>query len=309
MSLKILIVGAGAVGGYFGARLVEAGRDVSFLVRPNRAESLKKDGLRILSPHGDLTVRPRIVLPGEISRSYDLIFLSVKSYALEAAMTDFTPAMANGSFVLPVLNGVRHIDLLNGRFGEDSVLGGVCYVVTELDREGRILQGAKIQDLAYGALIPTANEKLGAVDGALRGAGFDARLSEKIQQEMWEKWVQLASLGAVTCLLRGNIGDIEAAPGGANLSLAILNECVSILRACGHSPGEEVVARTRSAMTAVGSQSTSSMYRDLAKGAKVEVDSILGDLLERGRAAGVAAPLTEAAFISLRIYQDRINRG
>jgi 2-dehydropantoate 2-reductase len=182
-------------------------------------------------------------------------------------------------------------------------------VVTELDREGRILQGAKVQELAYGALIPTASERLNAVDGALRGAGFDARLSDIIQQEMWEKWVQLASLGAVTCLLRGNIGEIEAAPGGAELSLAILNECVSILRACGHPPGEAVVARAKSAMTAVGSQSTSSMYRDLAKGAKVEVDSILGDLLERGRAAGVAAPLTEAAFVNLRIYQGRIGRG
>jgi 2-dehydropantoate 2-reductase len=304
--MRILVVGAGAVGGYFGGRLAEAGRDVTFLVHARRAEKIRSDGLRILSPHGDLTLHPKTIQAKDLTAAYDVILLSVKAYALEAAINDFAPGLGAETMILPVLNGMRHIELLTSRFGERSVIGGVCIVAAEMDKDDRIVQLADAQQLTYGERDGGTSERMNALDETMQNAGFDARLSENITQEMWQKWVQLASIGAVTCLLRGNIGEIEAVPGGADLSLKILGECSAIATACGYAPGDDFLTRIRAAMTTPGSQLTSSMYRDLVNGNRVEVDQILGDLLTRARNLGIAAPLIDAAFVNLSIYQNRL---
>jgi 2-dehydropantoate 2-reductase len=306
MALQILIVGAGAVGGYFGGRLAQAGRDVTFLVRPSRAKQLSQDGLRIISPHGDAVLSPKLISADKIDAPYDVIFLSVKAYALEAAMNDFAAAVGPETIIFPVLNGMRHIDILTKRFGEHAVIGGVCLVAAEIDHQGRIVQLADFQRLVYGERNGETTPRLKALDATLQGVGFEARLSPEIMQAMWEKWVQLASLGAVTCLMRGTIGEIAAAPGGAELSIDVLNECVAVAVACGQKPSEKVLSSHAAAMTTVGSSLTSSMYRDLRKGAAVEADHILGDFIERGSAHGVTTPLLKAAFVNLRIYQNRL---
>jgi 2-dehydropantoate 2-reductase len=308
MAMRILIVGAGAVGGYFGGRLAQAGHDVTFLVRPSRAKQLGRDGLRIISPHGDAVLTPKLVSAEEIDRPYDAVFLSVKAYALEVAMDDFAPAVGPETMILPVLNGMRHIDLLTKRFGEYAVIGGVCIVASEIDDEGRIVQLADFQRLVYGERNGETTPRLQTLDATLQGAGFDARLSTDILQEMWEKWVQLASLGAITCLMRGTIGQIVAVPGGADLSLKVLDESAAIATACGHKPSEALLSRHAAAMTAPESQLTSSMYRDLRKGARVEADHILGDFIERGSAHGVATPLLKAALVNLRVYQEGLSK-
>ena len=304
--MRILIVGAGAVGGYFGGRLAEAGRDVTFLVRPSRAKQLGQDGLRIISPHSNAVITPKLIGAEQIDTPYDLVLLSVKAYALEAAMNDFAAAVGPETMILPVLNGMRHIDLLTKRFGEHSVIGGVCLVAAEIDGEGRIVQLADFQQLVYGERNGQATPRLKTLDATLQGAGFDARLSPDVMQAMWEKWVQLASLGAITCLMRGTIGEIVAVPGGAELSLKVLEESAAVATACDHEPSAASLSRHAAAMTAPRSSLTSSMYRDLCKGAPVEVDHILGDFIDRGDAHGVATPLLKAAFVNLRIYQDRL---
>jgi len=304
--MRILIVGAGAVGGYFGGRLAQSGRDVTFLVRPSRAKQLSRDGLRIVSPHGDAVLTPKLITADKIDMPYDLVFLSVKAYALEAAMNDFAAAIGPETMIFPPLNGLRHIDLLEKRFGEHAVIGGVCFVAADIDDQGRIVQLADFQYLLYGERNGETTPRLKTLDATLQGAGFDARLSPDIMQAMWEKWFQLASLGAVTCLMRGTIGEIVAAPGGAELSIDMVNESAAVATACGHKPSEKVLSSHTGAMTAPGSSLTSSMYRDLRNGAAVEADHILGDFIERGRAHGVATPLLKAAFVNLRVYQDRL---
>jgi 2-dehydropantoate 2-reductase len=306
--MRILIVGAGAVGGYFGGRLAQARRNVTFLVRPSRAKQLAQHGLRIISPHGDAVLTPKLVSAEEIDKPYDLVFLSVKAYALEEAMNDFAAAVGPETMILPVLNGMRHVDLLTKRFGEHAVIGGVCEVASEIDDEGRIVQLADFQQLIYGERNGETTPRLQTLDATLQGRGFDARLSTDIMQEMWEKWVQLASLGAITCLMRGAIGEIVAVPGGADLSLKVLDESVAVATACGHKPSEALLSTHAGAMTAPGSQLTSSMYRDLRKGAPVEADHILGDFIERGDAHRVATPLLKAAFINLRVYQGGLSK-
>jgi 2-dehydropantoate 2-reductase len=221
-------------------------------------------------------------------------------------MNDFAAAVGPETMIFPVLNGMRHIDILTKRFGEHAVIGGVCLVAAEIDHQGRIVQLADFQRLVYGERNGETTPRLKALDATLQGVGFEARLSPEIMQAMWEKWVQLASLGAVTCLMRGTIGEIAAAPGGAELSIDVLNECVAVAVACGQKPSEKVLSSHAAAMTTVGSSLTSSMYRDLRKGAAVEADHILGDFIERGSAHGVTTPLLKAAFVNLRIYQNRL---
>ena len=306
--MRILIVGAGSVGGYFGGRLAEAGRDVTFLVRPARAEQLRRDGLRIKSPHGDAVLAPRLVLTGAKGSPFDLILLSVKAYSLDTAAADFAPAVGPQTVILPLLNGLRHLDRLAKRFGEEAVIGGVCQVIAEVDRDGSIVQMADLQRLSYGERGRESTARIRAIDEVLRGAGFDTVLSPDILQAMWEKWVQLSSLGALTCLMRATVGGVAAVPGGEELARALLAECVAVATASGHPPSAELVSRHGAALTEKGSPATSSMYRDLRKGAPVEVDHILGDLLQRGVGEGVATPLLNAAFINLRIYQAGLTK-
>ena len=303
--MRILVVGAGAVGGYFGGRLIQAGRDVTFLVLPKQVEQIRAQGLRILSSsHGDFTVRPKVTTAAQIASPYDVIFLSVKSYSLAAAIDDFAPAVGPQTVIAPVLNGMHHMDVLAQRFGEHAVLGGVCYVATEIDSQGRIIQLADFQSLTYGELDGKKTSRIEAVHQVFSGAGFETAISGDILWDMWQKWVWLASVGAVTCLLRGNIGEIVAVPGGAELCLSVLRECAAIAGACGYPMSETFLAEKSPQLTAPGSTLTSSMYRDLTEQAPVEADTILGDLIERGRKHGVSAPIVQAAFVSLTIYQQ-----
>jgi 2-dehydropantoate 2-reductase len=306
MKMKILVVGAGAVGGYFGARLEQAGRDVTFLVRPARAQQLQRDGLRILSPHGDLTLKPKIVTTQEISGTYDIIFLSVKAQALDQAIKDMAPAIGPETMIYPVLNGMRHIKILTKAFGERAVLGGVCIVVADLDEQERIVQIAPLQKLTYGELSGEITPRIRALDETFRNAGFDTELSANITQEMWQKWVMIASLGLVTCLLDGPIGEINAVPDGKQTVLQAIDECAAIATACGFPPPQSLIDNIRKQATTKDSKLTSSMYRDLKKGAHVEVETILGDLLERGHCYQVPAPLLQASCVRLRVYQNTL---
>ncbi len=307
--MRILVVGAGATGGYFGGRLAAAGRDVTFLVRPARAAELRERGLLIVSPHGDLALTPKALTAPEIGVPFDLVILAVKGFALERAIADLAPAVGPETMILPLLNGMRHLDLLRARFGTRATIGGVCRVATMLDAEGRIVQLAKFQELLYGEMNGAPSARTDRLHAAMQGAGFEAQLSRTIAQDMWDKWILLATIGGITCLMRGTIGEIEAAPGGARFALAFLDEVVAIARAAGHPPGEEFLTATRRQIRVKGSSVASSMYRDLTQGHPVEAEQILGDLIARGRAADVPAPLLAAAFTHLSVYQQRLGLG
>jgi 2-dehydropantoate 2-reductase len=305
--MRILVVGAGSTGGYFGGRLAQAGRDVTFLVRPARAELLKANGLQIKSPHGDVTLTPQLVIAGKIAGPFDAVLLGVKAFSLEQALDDFAPAVGPETMILPMLNGMKHVDILTARFGEKAVLGCVCKVAAVIDDEGRIVQLAEFQDLVYGEMNGTPSLRTDQLDAVMQGAIFNATLSRSIEREMWEKWILLASMGGITCLLRGNVGEIVAAPGGLDFVQRFLDEVVSVVRAVGQPPSDAFLTRAVELLTARGSIQTSSMYRDLQKGGPIEADQIIGDLLARGQRACVATPLLAAAYTHLSIYQSRLS--
>lgn len=303
--MRMLVVGAGSTGGYFGGRLAAAGRDVTFLVRPQRAARLAADGLEVVSPHGNLTLKPKLALADGITAPFDVVLLTVKAYALEAALDDLAPAVGPETMIVPVLNGMRHVELLTERFGAKALVGGVARIASTLDPQGRVLHLAPFHDVSYGEMDGSLSPRIQALDAFMRGAGFDARLSTAIEREMWEKWVFLSSLGAVTCLMRGTIGEVEAAPGGRAFAERLIDEVVAIVSAVGAAPSEAFLVQVRTQLTAKGSPLTSSMYRDLVNGSPIEADQIVGDLLARGGSAGLATPLLATAYAHLAIYQAR----
>ena len=307
--MKILIVGAGSTGGYFGARLTQAGRDVTFLVRPARAAALRATGLQVLSPRGNFSVEPRLVLASEIDQPFDIVLVTVKAFGLPAAIEDFAPAVGPETMILPVLNGMKHIDDLQARFGPERVVGGVCRVSTMLDAQGRIVHLAPLHELVYGELDGHSTARIEALHAFLSDAGFDAQLSSHIAQDLWNKWILLATLGGLCTLARGNIGEIVASDGGVDLANAFLAEAAAVASAAGFPPSAASLAFIAGVLTAPGSPMTSSMYRDLISGGRVEADQILGDLRARACQAGISTPLVSAAYIQLDVYQRRRGAG
>ena len=300
--MRTLFVGAGAAGGYFGGRLAQVGRDVTFLVRPARAAALAERGLRIKDPDGETAIGVRTVTAGAIDGQYDVIVVAVKSYALEQAIADLTPAVGPDTVIVPVLNGMRHLDALRAAFGDHRVWGGVCMIHATLDDAGDVVQLTDLARLAYGPLQGGADAR--AVEEALSGAGFDSEFATTIVRDMWEKWVFLASLGAATTLMRATVGDINAAPGGPAFGEGIAAEVVAIATAAGHPPREGAVAFLQAGI-ATTAPMTSSMYRDMVRGLPVEADEIVGDLVAYADKNGVAAPLLSAAYTNLAIYAAR----
>lgn len=303
--MRLLVVGAGATGGYFGGRLAAAGRDVTFLIRPKRAAEIAKNGFVIVDPRGETRIEPKIVTADTLKGPYDLILMSVKAYSLVAAMDDIAPVVGPNTLILPVLNGLKHFDVLAERFGAERVIGSFCKINARLDDHGRIIQMSPLHDLIYGEYDGSRSPRIEAIDAFFKGAGFDARLSGDIGRELWEKWVLLASLGAATCLMRGTVGDIVSRPGGRAFIEALIGEVTAVATAHGKAPDPAYLETTRQLLTAQGSPMTASMYRDLIKGLPVENDEIIDDLLVRAASVGVKTPYFHLAAIHLGVYAAR----
>jgi 2-dehydropantoate 2-reductase len=298
-------VGAGGTGGYFGGRLLEAGRDVTFLVRARRAALLAEHGLVIKSPHGDFSrANPPTVQSAALRDPYDLIILSCKAYDLESAMDSFAAAVGPDTAILPLLNGMQHLDALEARFGAQAVLGGVCMIASTIDDEGRVLHLNDINAIFFGERDGARSARAQAIEAELTGAKFKSRLSDDIIQEMWEKWVFIATGAGITSLMRSTVGDIEAA-GGAPLAAALLDECARVAAGNGHAPGAETIERSRTMFTLPGSSLTASMYRDIERGARTEGEHILGDLLRRSGDLQHGMSLLRTAYVHVMTYEAR----
>ncbi|MBD5657324.1 MAG: 2-dehydropantoate 2-reductase [Candidatus Eremiobacteraeota bacterium] len=304
--MKILVVGAGATGGYFGGRLLEAGRTVTFLVRPARAAQLAANGLFVQSPLGDVHVAtPPTVLASALAEPYDLVIVSCKAYDLEAAAESFAPAVGPQTLVLPLLNGMQHIEMLGKRFERSQILGGMCLISSTLDADGRIVHLNQLHDLTFGQPDGVRSAPVAAVEAEFSHARFNAHLSDNIVSEMWAKWVLIASGAGATCLMRGTVGDIVAADA-QQYALAIFDECSGVATAASYPVDETSAARIRALLTTPQSPLTASMFRDIERGARTEEDQIIGDLVRRGEHSGAPpTPLLRLVDAHLRTYEAR----
>ena len=310
--MRTLVVGAGATGGFFGARLAEAGADVTFLVRQARAARLSSSGLAVASPLGDVVIAdPDLVTADGLSarRPFDLVLLSCKAYDLDAAIEDLAPAVGPETAILPVLNGLAHLDALDAHFGAGRVLGGCCAIAATMTPDGAIRQMSELGSITYGERDGSRSDRIAAVDTMMRGAApkFEAHLSNEVLLEMWEKWVFLAALAGSTSLMRAAVGDIVAAPGGRDFMAALHAECALVADACGFAPRAAATDWARARLTAPGSTFTASMMRDIEAGVRIEADHIIGDLIARGRATAPDAtlPLLGQVRVALATYEGR----
>jgi 2-dehydropantoate 2-reductase len=303
--LRFLVVGAGAVGGFVAARLADAGYDVTVLVRPRRAERLRDEGLRIAGRDQTSVLRPSVVTAGEFTAGYDAIVLAVKSDDLEGAMTDIEPAVKPPAVIIPFLNGMAHVEVLTGRFGS-AVLGGVLRVATELTGDGTIQVLAPTFEVELGELDGSPSARVDQLASAFRDAGADVAVPANIVDAMWAKWVFIASLGAVTSLMRATVGEIMAVPGGQQFARSVVAEAAAAAASCGHPVPAGPLRVTEGAVTAAGSPTTSSLTRDLIDGRRTEVEAVLADLAARARTAGSATPLLDLAVLALRIHNRQI---
>ncbi|MGD9616622.1 MAG: 2-dehydropantoate 2-reductase [Alphaproteobacteria bacterium] len=307
--MRFLVLGAGAVGGYFGGRLAEAGRDVTFLVRGARANALAEHGLRVASPLGDFTVPVKVATADRVGGPYDVVLLTAKHYDLDAAIDAIRPGVGPETAVLPLLNGLVHLERLDRAFGPGRVLGGVAYVGAVLLPDGTIRHHNRLSGIAFGERDGGISERARAIEREFAGTPVSAPANPDIIQEMWEKFVMMGAMAGMNCLMRGNIGEIVATDEGGALMIAALAECQAVAAAAGHAPRPQSRERVQAMLTERGSINSASMRQDLEAGRRTEADAIVGDMLRRARHFGIETPLLRAAWCHLQIHENRLGRN
>jgi 2-dehydropantoate 2-reductase len=306
--MRVLVLGAGATGAYFGNRLIESGADVSFLVRPRRATALASQGLVIRATSGTVQREVDAITAVQPGSRFDLVLLSCKAYDLDSAISAIASAVESGARVLPLLNGLRHLDALDAAFGRDRVLGGLCHISVALTDDGSVRQVGSIARLTFGSRAQTVAVPGDVRDGLL-SIPEEIIHSADVMSAMWQKFAFLAALAGITCLMRANLGAIVAVPEGAEMIRWIYLECAEVARRSGFPPDDGVLSEALDILTAPHSPLKASMLRDLERGQRTEVEHVLGDMLGRAVALGVDAPLLSAACTQLRIHEARLASG
>ena len=315
--MRVLVLGAGGTGGYFGGRLAQSGADITFLVRPTRASQLDADGLRIRSPLGDADLRVAHVtaeaLPKHaFERPFDVVLLSCKAYDLDSSMDAIAPAIGEGTWVLPILNGLRHYAPLDARFGAGRVVGGLCFISAVKGADGEVRHLGQPASITFGERHGERDSARTAAFAALCAqANIDHLRSPRIAREQWTKFTFLATLAAGTCLMRSSVGGIVGADGGEAFMRSLYAECLAVAAAEAEAIDEAAQQTALRTLTQPGSPLKASMLRDLEAGQPVEATQIVGDMFVRAQAAGLPAPLLAAAWVHLQAYEagrDRPSR-
>jgi 2-dehydropantoate 2-reductase len=312
--MKILVLGAGGIGGYFGGRLAESGADVTFLVRPRRREQIRRDGLVIESPLGNARIAAGTVVAEELKPGYDLVLFTCKAYDLDSAIEAIAPAMRgreapagreqSGCAVLPLLNGLAHLERLDARFGTAAVIGGTCQINVGLASDGTVKHMEPLNRVLFGERDRTKSARTQAFADALAKTTIDWTWSEDILQDLWEKMTFLSALAATTCLFRGNVAEIMATPEGEAIVARTLEANAAIARAEGHAPRQGALKWARERLTRPGPQSAS-MLRDIEAGKPVEADHIVGHMLSLARKHGIDDAVLAMAHTHLKTYEAR----
>ena len=299
--MRILIAGAGATGGYFGARLVQAGRDVTFLVRPRRAEQLRAE-LRLVGPSGEETVPIATITAEDLDGTYDLVIVAVKAGALPTVIDHIAPAVGEKTMVLPFLNGMAHLMALNHRFGAARVLGGIVKVVATMADDGAIHQMHPIATLTLGPQSGPVTDQIRRIHKELSAPGIETSMAEDVVAAMWHKWAFITAAGTITCMMRAPVGNIVAVPSGEQFIRDVIAETEQVAAVASYPlPGLEHYAMV-AMLTAPGSGFTSSLYRDVTAGLPHEGEHLLGAFVSTATELGVDTPLTALALLQLRAH-------
>jgi 2-dehydropantoate 2-reductase len=305
--MRYLVLGAGALGGYFGGMLMKGGADVTFLVRPARAAQLRWDGLVVKTQDGnEFCTKVRTVLQGQLDGTYDIVLLCCKAYDLDAAMEAIAPAMGEQSVIVPLLNGVRHIDVLKKRFGPERVMGGLTVINAALMPDGSIQQSqVRVNITAIGELDGRSSFRCAAITAALEAGGIPVQVTDNIMVLMWEKFFGFTCSATIASLSRSRAGVIARSANGASFVAAVIDECRRVVTALGHAPmpASNAAAQIAGLFAQHGSTYGPSLLIDMEDGRSTEGEHTIGDLAERAMKAGIAAPLLTAARCNLQAYE------
>ncbi|WP_142827420.1 ketopantoate reductase family protein [Planococcus soli] len=305
--MKILIVGAGAIGGYFGGRLLEKGEDVTFLVREGRKKKLQQTGLKIQSKHGDLQLQPKLITKKEQSSPFDIVLVSTKSYQLEDAIEDIQPFTGPKTMILPLLNGISHLQPLIRAFGEERVIGGLCFVETTLAEDGTIVQTSPVHQLIYGERTGKKTERIEKLEQAFSGTKAEFIKSDNINQEMWHKYLFITAMSGITSMMESPIGPIRDLETGRRTIHALLQELEAIMEKM-EAPIQPGIADTQlSRIESMAAGMKSSMQRDIEKLQPTEAEHLQGYLLARAKEMEIAVPVLEVIYTKLKLYEQKIN--
>lgn len=305
--MKILIVGAGAIGGYFGGRLLEKGEDVTFLVREGRKNILQQTGLKIQSKHGDLQLQPKLITKNEKRSPFDVVLVSTKSYQLADAIGDIQPFVGSETMVLPLLNGISHLQPLIEAFGEERVIGGLCFVESTLAEDGTIVQTSPVHQLVYGERTGEKTERIEKLEQAFSGTKAEFVKSDNINQEMWHKYLFITAMSGITSMMDSPIGPIRDLETGQRTIHTLLQELAAIMKKMGApiQPGIADLQLKRINSMAAGMKS--SMQRDIEKLQPTEAEHLQGYLLARANEMDIAVPVLEIIYTKLKLYELKIN--
>ena len=306
--MNILIVGAGAIGGYFGGRLLEKGEDVTFLVRDRRKKELESTGLNIESVNGDCQLTPNLITKNSEPREYDVVILSTKSYQLAGAIEDVRPFVGQGTMVLPLLNGIAHVDQLVEAFGEQSVIGGLCFVEATLDEKGTIKQASPMNQLVYGERSGETTDRIKRLENSFNGTKADFVLSDNIDQEMWHKYLFITTMSGITTLFEEPIGPIRQLESGQRTIAALLKELEEVMVKFGAPVEPGISDKLLDKLNSMGEGMKSSMQRDAEKSGPIEADHLQGYLLEKAHELGVAVPVLETVYTKLKLYERTVKK-
>jgi len=302
--MRLLMLGIGAIGGYIGARLLEGGVDVDFLVRPQRKRTAR-DGLIVQSPLGDIHQQPKLVETDELQPDYDVIILTCKAFDLASACDAIRPAMRDGTRVLPLLNGIAHFDRLDEHFGRPQVMAGFAHMATERRSDGVIYHLNNFHRVVYGIRHSDQQELAGRLEQCFQKTKLDTTFTDPILQPIWDKFVFLTTLAGATCLFRASIGEILQTHSGASFIQQLLQECIDTAAAEGQAPDDATLADYRALLNDRQASYTASMLRDMQNNAPTEADHILGDMLNRATWHGLEANALALAYSNLQAYEHR----
>lgn len=304
--MKFLVVGVGAVGGYFGGRLLEKGTDVTFLVREGRRRDLQEKGLVIHSDYGNAILSPKTIIAGEEVEPYDVILLSTKAYHLDNAIDDVRPYVGKNTMVVPLLNGMAHYNKLDEQFGNEKVIGGLCYIESTLDSEGAVIQKGPLHMLVYGERSGQESERIIKLADALKGTKADFQLSSTIIEDLWHKYLFIATMSGITTLMRAPIGPICNHPSGMETIKQLTKEIIDVMNVAGAPISNELETIQMEKIANLAPEMKSSMQRDMEKGLPVEADHLHGYLLEIAKTADLPVPVLEAVYANLKIYELKL---
>ena len=310
--MKILCLGAGATGGYFCGRLVEGkAADVTFLVREGRKAQLDRDGIVIDSPMGYARIKVNAITREQLTANdWDAVILTCKAYDLDSAIDAIAPAVGARTAVLPLLNGLSHLERLNARFGKDKVLGGMAAIHIGMLPDGTLKHMNDWRFVNFGEQAGGVSERMTALKAAFdKAPHVVATAAPDIMQKMWEKLVLLSTLAAMTCLMRANIGEIVRAPGGRQLLSDMLERNALIAQKSGHPMPDKVIGGYRKLMSDPGNDFTASMLRDVERKGPVEADHIVGFMLDKARGFAIDDSLHAVAYAHLKAYEERRQAG